>query len=87
MQQNPTHDPVEQQDNAERDVLYLLSGQNDGQQLWSVPDLGRAMESEDDAEVAVDALHRASLLHRTSDGYVFASRAGMRAVAMVGYVV
>jgi hypothetical protein len=34
------------------------------------------LESEDDAEVAVDALHRAGLLYKTGDGFVFASRAG-----------
>jgi hypothetical protein len=87
MQRNPTPDPVEQQDDAERGVLYLLTGQGGSQPLWSVPDLGRALESDDDAEVAVDALHRAGLIHRTTDGFVFASRAGVRAIQMVGYVV
>jgi hypothetical protein len=84
---NPTRDPVAEQDASERDVLHLLTGQSGNQPLWTLPDLGRMLESDDAAEVAVDALQRAGLLYRTSDGYVFASRAGMRAVAMVGYVV
>jgi hypothetical protein len=83
----PIPDPVEQQDMAERDVLHLLTGEGGSQPLWTLPDLGRVLESEDDAEVAVDALHRAGLLYKTGDGFVFASRAGVRAVQMVGYVI
>jgi hypothetical protein len=75
------------QDAIERDVLHMLTGQGGAQPLWSVPDLGRAMESDDDAEVAVDALHRAGLIHKTADGFVFATCAGMRAVQMVGYII
>ena len=87
MQDQPTPDPVEEQDASERDVLHLLTGQGGAQPLWILPDLGRMLESEDDAEVAVDALHRAGLLYKTTDGHVFASRAGVRAVQMVGYVI
>jgi hypothetical protein len=83
----PIPGPVEEQDHAERDVLHLLTGEGGAQPLWSLPDLGRAMESDDEAEVAVSALHRAGLIHRTSDGFVFAARAGVRAVQMVGYVI
>jgi hypothetical protein len=70
----------------ERDVLYLLTGVGDSQPVWSVPELGRAIE-DDDADVVVRGLHQAGLIHRTSDGFVFASRAGVRAVQMVGHVV
>jgi hypothetical protein len=84
---NPTPDPAGEQDNAEREVLYMLTGQRGSQPLWSLPDLGRMLESDDDAEVAVDALRRSGLIHRTTDGFVFATRAGARMVQLVGYVV
>jgi hypothetical protein len=83
----PIPDPAGEQDNAEREVLYMLTGQGGAQPLWSVPDLGRMLESEDDAEVAVDALRRSGLIHRTTDGFVFATRAGARMVQLTGYVV
>jgi hypothetical protein len=87
MHENPTPDPAGEQDNSECEVLYLLTGQRGSQPLWFVPDLGRMLESEDDADVAVDALRRSGLIHRTADGFVFATRAGARMVQLVGYVV
>lgn len=74
-------------DTAERDVLYLLTEPDGGQPLWSVEDIGREIESVEDAEVAVQALRRAGLVHRTSDGFVFATRAGARAVEMTGHAI
>jgi hypothetical protein len=87
MHENPIPDPAGEQDNAEREVLYLLTGQGGSQPLWSLSDLGRMLESEDDAEVAVDALRRSGLIHKTADGSVFATRAGARMVQLTGYVV
>ena len=82
MQDQPT--PAERLDMGERDVLYLLT---DGDQpLWSVDELERAMED----HCAVDyvhGLHRAGLIHRTSDGFVFAARCGVRAVEIIGRIV
>ena len=90
MQQQPIPDAADRQDTIERDVLYLLTGSNDNQPLWSVEDIGREMELPDGAIHAVDAvrgLHCAGLIHRTSDGYVFATRAAVRMVEMVGQVI
>jgi len=85
MQDQPS--PDERLTDAERDVLYLLTTPEDGQPLWSVEDIGREIESARDAEIAVNGLLRAGLIHKTSDGFVFAARAGVRAVQMVGHVI
>ena len=59
----------------------------DGQRVWAVADLERQIDRADHASAAVRGLYAAGLLHQTSDGYVLATRAGMRAVAMIGAVV
>ena len=73
-------------DEIERDVLYLLTRPDDGQPLWSVEDIAREIES-DDPMVPVRGLLAAGLIHRTTDGFVFATRAGVRVVQMIGHVV
>lgn len=77
--ENPTHDA------ATRHVLYLLCGMSADQQVWSVDDLGREIESADSADIAVNELLRGGLAYRTTDGFVFASRAGMVAVETTGF--
>jgi hypothetical protein len=81
-----TH-PVRAFDAAQRDVMYLLTNPNDCQPIWSIEDLGRALDEPLDAEDAVGDLRRAGLVHRTSDGFVFATRAGVRMVQIVGRVI
>jgi hypothetical protein len=85
--ENPTRDRTEELDTVERDILYLLTGLEGDQPVWSVSDLGGEMESTDAAEVAVNGLHRAGLIHQTSDGFVFASRAGVHVVQLIGHVI
>jgi hypothetical protein len=85
MHDEPT--PDERLTDAERDVLYLLTTPEDGEPLWSVQDVGREIESARDAEIAVNGLLRAGLIHKTYDGFVFAARAGVRTVQMVGHVI
>jgi hypothetical protein len=78
------HTLAEQQSHNERDVLYLLT---DGQQpVWSQDDLGRVLEL-DEVENVVRGLRQSGLVNQTSDGFVFATRAGMCAVAMIGALV
>lgn len=72
---------------AQRDVLYFLTNPDDVQPVWSVEDLGRALDSPVDAVDAVGELRRAGLVNQTSDGHVFATRAGVRMVQIVGRVV
>lgn len=74
---------AEQYDAMEREVLYLLTN---GLPIWSVEDIGRDIEDPMDAVDVVRGLRRAGLVHQTSDGYVFATRAGFRMVEIVGKV-
>jgi hypothetical protein len=80
-------DPVRVFNMAQRDVLYFLTNPDDCQSLWSVEDLGRALDNLVKAVDAVGELRRAGLIHQTGDGHVFATRAGVRLVQIVGRVV
>jgi hypothetical protein len=85
--ENPTRAPADDLDAIERDVLYLLTGWRDGQPIWSLDDLSRDIQDSDSTDIAVRGLLRAGLLHKTTDGFIFASRAGVRFVQLVGHVV
>jgi Mn-dependent DtxR family transcriptional regulator len=77
---------LERFNELERNVLYLLTEPDDGQPLWSLEDIGREMELTEPI-VPVRGLHCAGLVNKTSDGFVFATRAGVRVVQMIGHVV
>jgi hypothetical protein len=79
-------EPLRSFDEIERDVLYLLTDPESGEPLWSVEDIGREIESTEPI-VPVRGLLRAGLINRTTDGYIFATRAAVRMVAMVGHVI
>ena len=83
--EKPTRTLAERFDAMERDVLYLLTG--DDLPIWSVDDLGRDVEDPAGAVDAVRGLHNAGLIHKTTDGYIFATRAGFRLVQIVGQVI
>jgi len=70
----------------ERDVLYLLTEPDDCQPLWSAEDIGREIESSDPMG-PIYGLLRVGLIYRTSDGFVFASRAGVRMAQLVDLAV
>jgi hypothetical protein len=84
--EDPNEDRLHPLDELERSTLYLLTRPEDGQPLWSVEDIGREIES-DEPIGPVRGLHRAGLVNKTSDGYVFATRAGVRLVQLIGHVV
>ncbi len=84
--ENPTPTVAERFDGMERDALYLLTSDYD-LPIWSVEDLGRDLENPAGVQDAVRGLHNAGLIHKTSDGYVFATRAAWRMVQIVGQVV
>jgi hypothetical protein len=79
--------PAERFGAIERDILYSLAAEDGTQSIWTVAELGCDVGSADDADMAVHTLKRAGLVHQTSDGFVFASRAGVHAVGLVGHVV
>lgn len=85
MHDQDTSTVAERYDAMERDVLYLLTG--DDQPIWSVEDIGRNLEDPCGAVDAVRGLHNAGLVHKTTDGFVFATRAAFRLVQMIGQVV
>ena len=85
MPDQDTRDPAERYDALERDVLYLLTDPESGQPLWSVEDIERELETHDPM-VPIRGLLRAGLIHQTTDGFVFATRAAVRWVQMLGHV-
>ncbi len=85
MQEQPIPDPAEEFDEAERDIVYLLTDPDDNQPICSVEDIGREIESTERAQIAVNGLVRAGLVNRTSDKHVFATRAAVRMVQVVGH--
>jgi hypothetical protein len=87
MHDETTIDPVRAFNMAQRDVLYFLTNPDDCQPVWSIEDLGRALDNPVGAVDAIGELRRAGLIHQTSDGHVFATRAGVRMVQIVGRVI
>ncbi|HEY3864472.1 MAG TPA: hypothetical protein VGL54_00115 [Solirubrobacteraceae bacterium] len=84
MHDQDTPSVAERYDTTEREVLYLLTEPESGQPLWSVEDIGREIET-DEPMLPVRSLLRAGLVHRTTDGFVFATRAAVRMVQIVGH--
>jgi hypothetical protein len=87
--ENPTRAPTRGErsfGDMERAVVYLLTDPCKQPTLWTLPDIGRELEYFD-PEMLVEPLQRAGLLHRTSDGFVFASPAAFHLTALVGHVI
>jgi len=82
--QQPIPDPLAKARETERDILYLLTEPEDNQPLWSLEDLAREM-AEPDITSYIRPLQCSGLVHQTSDGHVFASRAAVRHIQMVGH--
>lgn len=83
--EKPTQHPAERFDAMERDVIYLLTG--DDLPIWSIEDISRDVEDPAGVDDAIRRLSNAGLIHKTSDGFVFATRAAWRMVQMVGQVI
>lgn len=79
-------DPARVYDAMERSAVYLLTDPDRYPPIWSVDDLARELETTDPMAV-IDPLTRAGLIHRSTDGFVFATQAAWRMVQIVGHVV
>jgi hypothetical protein len=85
MQEKPIREPDRGLDEIERDIVYLLTDPNDVQPVWSLTDVEREVESEEDTKEAIKRLSRAGLVSRTADGHLVATRAAVRMVQLIGH--
>lgn len=70
----PTLMPAESQARTESAIMTLLL-LHDDQRPWSTDELIREIGRPDDVHNAIYSLHGVGLLHRTSDGFIFPTRA------------
>jgi hypothetical protein len=70
----PTLMPAESEARTESTIMSLLLVHDD-QRPWSTEELVRTIGRETDTHDAIANLHAAGLLHRTTDGFVFPTRA------------
>ena len=73
----PNHDPVDREAQAEWGVLNLLIDPDD-QRPWSIDEIIRERGDRVPALDAIDRLHATGLIHRTADGFIFATHAAIR---------
>jgi hypothetical protein len=79
----PDRIPVDGEAHAEWGVLNLLIGPEE-QRPWSVEEIIRERGNRLEALDAIDRLHATGLIHKTSDGFIFATRAAVRYGQIVG---
>jgi hypothetical protein len=70
----------------ERDVVYLLTDPCRQPTVWTVPDIGREIETSD-PEAVVRPLVNAGLLHTIGGGVVIATPAAFHLTSLVGHSV
>jgi hypothetical protein len=78
------NEQAERWDGLEREAIYLLT-EPENPPIWSMADIARELECFD-PELVVGPLRTAGLVHRTSDGFVFASPAAFKMVGLTGHV-
>jgi hypothetical protein len=74
----------ERLDQLELMVLHMMTGGE--QSIWAVPDLARELQDPEGVSDGIRGLRTTGLIHETSDGYVFPTRAACRMVEIVGKV-
>jgi hypothetical protein len=77
MRNQDTRDPAAEQDHQDWSVLFRLLTEGD-QRPWSTEELVR--DSDDDENVVIDAigrLQRGGLVHPTTDGLLYPTRAAI----------
>ncbi len=85
MQEEP-NEQMRKWDAMERDALYLLTDPGRYPPIWSIADVGREIDYYD-PDAVIRPLCGAGLVHRTCDGFVFATAAGFRMVQLVGQAI
>lgn len=73
----PTLMPAESQAMTESTIMTLLLIHDD-QRPWSTDELIREIGRRNDVHNAIASLHGVGLIHRTTDGFVFPTRAATR---------
>jgi hypothetical protein len=73
----PEPDTQSSEQSAQAIVLDLLVG-SENHWPWSVEEIAREISAPIDTADAINALYGAGLVHRTSDGFVFPTRAAVR---------
>jgi hypothetical protein len=79
----PIPEPVDEEAHAEWAVLNLLIDP-DGQRPRSIDEIIRERSDRVAALDAIDRLYAFGLIHRTGDGFIFATRAAIRFSQIVG---
>lgn len=79
----PSHDPIDGEAHAEWGVLNLLIDPEE-QRPWSVEEIVRDRGDRLEALDAIDRLHATGLIHRTGDGFIFATRPAIRFSQIAG---
>jgi hypothetical protein len=82
--EQPTPILNEQARELEREIIYLLTDPDGHQPVWTLEDLAREL-GEPEITAYTRPLQCAGLIHCTPDGVVFASRAAVRQVQLVGH--
>jgi hypothetical protein len=70
---------------TEREILYALTNSNDNPPLWALEDLARELGDRIAVEDAAHQLQTSGLIHRTTDGHIFATRAAVRLIQIIGH--
>ncbi|HTA34499.1 MAG TPA: hypothetical protein VK721_13860 [Solirubrobacteraceae bacterium] len=81
----PTPDPAARTRATELEILYTLTKPDDNPFLWTVEELDRELGKCFHFQDAIIRPHGAGLIHRTTDGFIFASRAAVHQIELVGY--
>jgi hypothetical protein len=79
----PDLTPIDGEAHAEWGVLNLLIGSEE-QRPWSMEEIIRERGNRLEALDAIDRLHATGLIHRTADGFIFATRAAIRYSQIAG---
>jgi hypothetical protein len=77
-EQQPTLNDSEQAEYATDDTVLDLLIRGDSHRPWTTRELALEIGSQAFVEDALANLHAAGLIHKTSDGFIFAARPAIR---------